>query len=482
MMFAGALLALFAATSPLGGPEDYVFAPFGAGTNTAPFVKGEVEWPLPGIRAIRAEDLAFIDEAFAERYGFLESGFSNTVNAIGYLRFAPYGSVAFAGLRRLRVPGVEADFTLPVYGDPGQPLESRALYWPPVGETFTGQVSIAVGIETNITWQSVTNYWTIPNAYREDWPGITVVSNVVRVAVTNIAPVYVVTNYTRPKNLVDYICKSPDGGCYVMVSNVFAGVDYSIDAIPRVADMTNLYALAARCSRAVLPATGVYPGKYERTEDFDYSYVLYDWNTNGNSWTERVLATNGTRTVMGAFDPGRSTWRATYEKSRVSHTEFVDGKPVVSYSPDQLLKEEYTQYNPTADPVEFRLDIQHDVAQGRVDSAKLYVQYRITATHNVYDFSASAPTNIYSFETNIYPVKIYDVTPKAKSNEVLVVSGPLGEVELGQEYARPLIAPTGYPELFQSRHLTINTAVQQAIAVVTPTFTTAAEESSPTGE
>ena len=473
MTVGSVILALFAAASPLPEPESYTFAPFGAGTNAGAFVKGEIFWPLPGIRAVRAEDLAFLEEAFAERYGFLYGGFSNTVNAIGALHFDPRARIRLEPLRRLAGSGYQYH-GLPCYCDPDAEMEED-VYFPPFGEALTNFSVVAGAYETNYTAHTITNYATVTNSYRADWPPVLIVTNVTEAVTTNITLGSVVTSSVSQTMLADYILK--DGSGFVPISNIFHGVESRLDTIPRVADMTNLYALAARCTRAAsIPDTLLMADSVARVENFHYSYNRYSWISNGWVETTRVI-TNGTRTLMGPMDVGQSVWRAIYSRSRSQHTEWVDGSPVVSYSPAELTRDQYEQYNPIEEPVKFRLPTPHDAAQGRVESAKIFIRYRIYAWHNLFD-NSEVTTNIYSFATNLYPVKVYDGIPMEGSNEVLVVDGPLEEFELAQTYGLPLIAPVGYPEMYQSRDLGIRTTIEEVIAIVTPTFTTVADQGS----
>ncbi len=77
---------LFAALSPLASPSGYVFAPFTNNANAAAFIKGEIMGADADYVAIRAEDLAFLQEAFCERAALASGTWSAQTNATESLK------------------------------------------------------------------------------------------------------------------------------------------------------------------------------------------------------------------------------------------------------------------------------------------------------------------------------------------------------------------------------------------------------------
>lgn len=62
-----ASILLFAATSPLSSANDYIFAPFRSKADAAHWIEGRIMGVSGDYRILRAEDVAYLDEAWAER-------------------------------------------------------------------------------------------------------------------------------------------------------------------------------------------------------------------------------------------------------------------------------------------------------------------------------------------------------------------------------------------------------------------------------
>ena len=71
---------IFASASPLASPSDYVFAPFANVSNAAAFIKGEIMGNDADYKTIRAEDLAFLQEAWCERAALAQGDWSEQTN------------------------------------------------------------------------------------------------------------------------------------------------------------------------------------------------------------------------------------------------------------------------------------------------------------------------------------------------------------------------------------------------------------------
>lgn len=72
-MFFGALFLFFAATSPLSSASDYIFAPFRDVNAAADYIEGRIMGKTGDYQILRAEDVAYLQEAWNERL-YLQAG------------------------------------------------------------------------------------------------------------------------------------------------------------------------------------------------------------------------------------------------------------------------------------------------------------------------------------------------------------------------------------------------------------------------
>ena len=394
MLAAIGAITLFATSSPLATPNDYVFAPFP--TNSAPvsFIFGGNQWPLEGVRVARAEDLAFIDEAFKERHAWL-LGYggtnSTTYNVMRALKVdvpAHTNLFRFRGLQSLS----SSARALPCYCDPDATLGS-GTYFTPTGETFMVSQRVYTGrAYTNVVTSVVTNYTTTTtNFFRADWPPV-LVPAVTNVATTNITLETAVTNYPTPRGYADYVLRMGSG--WQVMSNALYGAQWAYPVVPSVHDMTNLYALAARCARAALPAFAVvYPSDYDKEKYVSFSHI-----------------TNSVEQLGNAFAPG-TTWYS-FEALQ------FDGGDAPG---DTFNRYEELRYNDDAWPVDIDLG-----AERRMKNVKVFIRFRLSGYQSI---GTVYPTEETDFRgVTMFPVKVFNATHL--SNSVWRIQGTLGEVEM----------------------------------------------------
>lgn len=159
-------LDLPAVTSPLGSWRDYIFAPLNP-SNGASIVQGSVMGRGGGYRQVRAEDLAFLNEAVSERmavmsgYWYPQTAPSNYVKALNWEN-----------------PPISSFYQLAANPDTARYLDSREGLLTGIEVVDLTPVTTSIVEHTlSVTdgWETVTvtNGWTSrPNPYRPDWPNI----------------------------------------------------------------------------------------------------------------------------------------------------------------------------------------------------------------------------------------------------------------------------------------------------------------------
>ena len=227
---------IFAAASPLASPSDYVFAPFANESNAVSFIKGEIMGAGADYKSIRAEDLAFLQEAFAERRALSVGIFSEVTNNVDGLRIGDYSS-----------------FTILL-------SEGTSIYLDSVAELPSGIFMCDFGsAKTNVdvqTWNTtnvsdiavvaVTN-WTVgvTNTFRADWPAVRIphvhLETNITYAVTNV----LVTNITY-KTWRE--CVTTNESVFTQTNSLsISGTRWGPrENIPYFAIVTNMYKTLAR--------------------------------------------------------------------------------------------------------------------------------------------------------------------------------------------------------------------------------------------
>ena len=411
MLAAIGAITLFATSSPLATPNDYVFAPFP--TNSAPvsFIFGGNQWPLEGVRVVRAEDLAFIDEAFKERHAWLLGYGETNSTTYNVMRALKVDDPAHTNLFRFRglLSLSSSARALPCYCDPDATLGS-GTYFTPTGETFMVAQRVYTGrAYTNVVTSVVTNYTTITtNFFRADWPPV-LVPAVTNVATTNITLETAVTNYPTPRGYADYVLRMGSG--WQVMSNALYGARWAYPAVPSVHDMTNLYALAARCSRAAIPARAVaYPSGYRGTVEVNINYHGYTYDYDKEKWESTALITNIVEQLGNALGPG-SSWYSF-------EAEQFDGGDAPG---DTFNRYEELRYNDDAWPVDIDLG-----AERRMKNVKVFIRFRLSGYQSI---GTVYPTEETDFRgVTMFPVKVFNATHL--SNSVWRIQGTLGEVEM----------------------------------------------------
>ena len=230
-----AVAILFAAVSPLASPSDYVFAPFTNNENAAAFIKGEIMGADADYVAIRAEDFAFLQEAFAERAALANGSWATTTsNATESLKIGDWHGWFInpnGGLWKY----LQSDSGLP---------SGRFMcdYYKAVTN-----VSSFSWLTMNVIGRTVTatTNWVYggTNSFRADWPALAAMQII---PVTNYT--YAVTNEWRTN--VSHMAWMD---CITTNESVFARPNMSIsqggwrlyDQIPEFAAVTNMYGTLA---------------------------------------------------------------------------------------------------------------------------------------------------------------------------------------------------------------------------------------------
>ena len=272
---------IFAAVSPLASPSDYVFAPFANESNAVSFIKGEIMGKDADYKSIRAEDLAFLQEAFCERRALSVGIFSEVTNNVDGLRIGDYSSFII------------------------QLSEGTGIYLDSVAELPSGIFMCDFGsAKTNVdvqTWNTtnvsdiavvpVTN-WTVgvTNTFRADWPAVRIphvhFETNITYAVTNV----LVTNVTY-KTWRE--CVTTNESVFTQTNSLaISGTGWGPrENIPYFVVVTNMYKTLAR-GKYLLNSSAQYDtssNRYDEVKELiDYSkmYVNESTDIHKVDWVE----------------------------------------------------------------------------------------------------------------------------------------------------------------------------------------------------
>ena len=282
---------IFAALSPLTSPSDYVFAPFANVSNAAAFIKGEIMGKDADYKSIRAEDLAFLQEAWCERAALALGRWSEQKNATESIAIRWWdGFIAYPNVGLTKY--LQSDSGLP-YGlfmcDYGKAVTNFYEYsW-----TTTNIIDRTVTATTNWVYGGT-------NTFRADWPPLATMQVI---PVTNY--IYAATNEFRTN--VIYVswmdCITTNESVFTRPSTSISGGAWSLhDQIPLFAAVTNMYKTLA-LGKYLLSSAAQYDTSaniYDRITEYNDFFTLYTNQSTDRHKVEWVEYTYGptNRTYM----------------------------------------------------------------------------------------------------------------------------------------------------------------------------------------
>lgn len=274
--------------SPLSKESDYVYTTFKTGGVS--IIHGKIlgKGGARDYSSLRAEDIAFLDEAFCERENLAAGGGegatydTNTLNVIQSLNMSWVGDNIHTNNAEnsnavyrssFRTPGTDPTT---IYIQP-EPTLKNGAFFPHIGEEYVEVSNVITGENKTIIafteWEIVEPQ---TNKFRADWPPVGIMAEHKLTNVTHVYRGHAVTNNTR---LADCIMGKGD---FHVASNIYIGANMTMPKIPTLGQATNLYALASRSSRLLSTANDMTP----RTNviHWTYHYINPQYRNSSQSY------------------------------------------------------------------------------------------------------------------------------------------------------------------------------------------------------